>query len=93
MKQKELESKVLSLETTIRNLMGQLKKARVISAFPTYSYNHSKPAISLVDMRDQINAIKEFLNIEFVTEPEIPSKSVMKKRQNTREDQDHRCGH
>jgi hypothetical protein len=83
MKQKELISKIEALETSIKVLKERLVNAKVLQGVHIYHdtlpwENHERP-ISLIDLKKEIEGIKEFLNIEFVEKPSIPAKNYMKK--------------
>ena len=86
---KELEITIDDLKASIENLKRQLVNAKVLQdKHRAYHYhgNENAEPIYLVDLRDQIEGIKDFLGIEFVTEPEVAPKSYMK-RQKTSENE------
>jgi len=93
MKQKELEAlmtKVDDLKSELATTKEKLVRARVLEAeFKPYSINKymGRYPISLESLRDQIDAIKNFLRIEYVTEPAIPAKSTMKRIQSGETDE------
>ena len=82
----ELETTIDDLRASIKNLRGQLVNAKVLRGrHELYTHGSSSP-ISLINLKDQIECIKNFLGIRFVEEPSIPAKSMMKKIQSTEED-------
>lgn len=85
MKKKELKNKVYDLEDrigylerTVKVLRDNLQKADVLYTHPSMCLTLGP--ISLRDMKDQIDAMKNFLGVEFTVEPEIPAKGMMKKK-------------
>jgi len=79
---KELETRISDLEQRISYLRKQLVEAKVLcneyKLGSLLRVDNFSP-ISLVDMKDQLEAIKSFLGVKLVIEPEIPAKKIMRK--------------
>lgn len=82
MRREELERKVCRLETNVNNLRSQLIDARVMMNI----HDPYSTRISLESLKDQINGIKNFLEIKHITRPAIPAKSIMISTKGTEED-------
>lgn len=80
---KELENAINDLKVSIKNLRGELENSKVLQErnYRPYSLflDEDYGPISLIELKTQINGIKDFLGIEFVVEPSTPSRSYMKK--------------
>lgn len=86
-KKKELETTIEKLELSIKILKDRLIDAKVLQRInrPYHDYdNENLKPISLIELRAQINGIKDFLGIEFVTKPAEPAESFMEKRKTTK---------
>ena len=77
-----LGNTINDLKATIKNLKGQLVNSKILRGhYKTYNWdpNQDIDPISLIDLKNQIDGIKDFLGIEFVTKPAVESESYMKK--------------
>jgi hypothetical protein len=86
---KGLEATIDDLKASIENLKRQLVNAKVLQGrckpYHYYDQKDTSP-ISLIDLENQIEGIKDFLGIELVTKPSIPAKSCMERLPSTDDD-------
>lgn len=77
-----LETAIDDLKASVKSLKKQLADAKVLQGrrnpYHYYDQKNLKP-ISLIDLENQIEGIKDFLNIELAEHPAVPAKSYMKK--------------
>jgi len=89
MKQKELIAKIENLEISIRILRDELIAAKVLQGrYGPYHYydNENLKPISLIELKNQVDGIKDFLGIKFVEKPAVPAESYMEKQPSTDDD-------
>lgn len=85
---KELEDAIDNLKASITSLRSQLVSTKVLQGYSEpFNWNLDKDLrpISLTDLKSEIDGIKNFLGIKFITEPSIPSKSYMIRQETTSE--------
>jgi len=77
---RELKSAIERLEMSVRYLKKELVNTKVLNSY----YNPRSAPISLPDLEDQIECIKDFLGIELVVKPASSSESYMRKISTTK---------